>query len=97
MTTIESKSYNFPDQRFNHFSKSIVYQIKLLIKNAFKHQEPDFIWYRLDQRKFKGNHSFKSAGAPQFLRRTGAPASFGSKPRFSGTPVNRDSPTSLHN
>ena len=54
---VTQKSYNFLDQRLNHFSKSIVCQIKLLIKNAFKHQEPDFIWYRLDQHfKFLSRH-----------------------------------------
>ena len=37
--------------------------------------------------------TFKSAGAPQFLGRTGAPAPFWSKPRFSGAPGNRGSPT----
>ena len=71
-------------------------RFKLLIKNAFKHHEPNFIWYRLDQHLYKESSTeitpFKSAGAPQFLGRTGAPAPFGLKPRFSGAPVNRGSP-----
>ena len=36
---------------------------------------------------------FKNAGAPQIFGQTSAPAPFGSKPRFSGTPVNCGSPT----